>query len=166
MDKNDDGDLSISELLPLVFSKATKEQLRSVLYYCQREIVCKKDKSRGRKILEPEDLDELFNIYDSELVGFVAVGTIKDRVRGMELPRQAEEFILRSIAGTVLMSLLHYIAYEPLCLPSNGWCRLARRRDGEPDGIPQNIRGMLDEVAQCERSHISAEPADSLEFEF
>ena len=101
MDKNDDGDLSISELLPLVFSKATKEQLRSILYYCQREIVSKKDKTHGRKILEPEDLDELFNFYDSEMVGFVAVGMIRERVKGFELPRQAEEFILRSIEGVI-----------------------------------------------------------------
>lgn len=106
MDKNDDGDLSISELLPLVFSKATKEQLRSILYYCQREIVCKKEVLKGRKILESEDLDELFNFYDSDLVGFVAVSTIRDRVKGFDLPRQAEEFILRSIEGIKCMFVI------------------------------------------------------------
>ena len=136
MDKNDDGDLSISELLPLIFSKATKEQLRSILYYCQREIVSKKDKSKGRKILEPEDLDELFNIYDSELVGFVAVGTIKRRVKGMELPRQAEEFILRSVAGICGFGMP---STDLSSSPCDRIHRLARRRNGEPGRISQNV---------------------------
>ena len=99
MDKNDDGSLSLAELLPLVYGKATKEQLRSILYYCQREIVCKKDITKGRKVLLSEDLDQLFNFYDCEMVGFVAAGTIRERIKSFELPRQAEEFALRPFDG-------------------------------------------------------------------
>jgi hypothetical protein len=126
MDKNNDGSLSLKELLPLVFSKAGKDQLRSILYHCQREIVCKKDVSKGRGVLIAEDLDELFNFYDSDLVGFVAVGTIRDQVKGLELPRQAEEFILRPILGIYLVFIWYlfgiYVWYLslpllPLLLP-------------------------------------------------
>lgn len=99
MDKNEDGSISIKELIPYVFGNATKEQQRAILYHCQKEIVCKKDVSKGRSILTSEDLDMLFNFYDIEAVGFVSVSIIKDRIRGMELPRDAEKLILRPVAG-------------------------------------------------------------------
>lgn len=80
--KNDKGYLTVNELIPVVFSKATKEQMKIITKFCLAEIM---KPSNEAVVLTFAEVDQLFEIYDVDNLGFVAVGYIKDKVRDMGL---------------------------------------------------------------------------------
>lgn len=97
MDTNEDGVLSIRELVPMVFDKAKKEQMKQILYYVESEVMRKRHK--GKDNFTAIDLEALFDFYDSEVVGFVAINAIRERLAFMELPEEANDFFLQAMAG-------------------------------------------------------------------
>jgi WD40 repeat protein len=80
--KNEKGFLTVHELIPVVFSKATKEQMKLILRFCLAEIM--KPESEI-VVLTFHEVDQLFEIYDVDNVGFVSVGFFKEKIREMPL---------------------------------------------------------------------------------
>ena len=61
VDKNGDGNLSLRELLPIVFSKASKEQIALITKFAYSEILLK---AQGITFLTRSEVDQLFELYD------------------------------------------------------------------------------------------------------
>lgn len=80
--KNEKGVLTVNELIPVVFSKATKDQIKLIVKFCLAEIMRPATES---VVLTFAEIDQLFETYDVENVGFVAVGFIREKVREMPL---------------------------------------------------------------------------------
>lgn len=93
--KNDDGFLSMRELVPVVFSKASKEQQRLIISFCNSEIVRKSD---GVTQLTFNEIEQLFESYDINNFGFVAVSYIRDQIRSMALPEACVTSCLKNFA--------------------------------------------------------------------
>jgi Ca2+-binding EF-hand superfamily protein len=93
LDTNGDGALSIRELIPLVFDKAKKEQLKLILHYVESEVM--KKQHEARRSFTAVELETLFDFYDADVVGFVAVNVIRERIRAMHLPQDAEDYIFK-----------------------------------------------------------------------
>ena len=92
--KNDKGFLTVNELIPIVFSKATKEQLKLITKFCLAEIM---RPSNETVVLTFAEVDQLFEIYDAENLGFVAVGHIKEKIRDMALSENVVQSFLSNI---------------------------------------------------------------------
>ena len=92
--KNDKGFLTVNELIPVVFSKATKEQTKLITRFCLAEIMRPSNES---VMLTFAEVDQLFEIYDVENLGFVAVGYIKDKIRDTGLNENIIASFLNSI---------------------------------------------------------------------
>lgn len=97
MDTNEDGVLSIRELVPMLFDKARKDQLKQILYYVESEVMRKRhnDKDNFTAI----DLETLFDYYDSEVVGFVAISALRERLKLMQLPEDADDYFNLVMSG-------------------------------------------------------------------
>ena len=95
IDDNSDGVLSINELLPLIFTKASKDQLDLIEEYLERAIA--KQKMYVSHSLTEYDLQCLFEHYDTEMIGFVKVGLIRKKVLSFQLPRIARDEIIDSL---------------------------------------------------------------------
>ena len=123
IDKNGSGAVSLAELVPVVFSKASRQQIKMITHYaganqsiahrwcdcvlyvcvcnsfwliliwnvCTHPSVSLPVRTEGsvlirEKIEELEqvsisDIEQLFDAYDEESIGFVTVGHIKERVK-------------------------------------------------------------------------------------
>eukprot|EP00605_Chrysophyceae_sp_TOSAG23-4_P000072 GSChrysophyteH1.ASY1.ANO1.74.1 assembled CDS len=92
--KNEKGVLTVNELVPVVFSKATKDQMKLITKFCLAEIM---RPSNERTVLSFADVDQLFEIFDIENVGFVAVGFIRDKAREWPLHDNIVQNFLNTI---------------------------------------------------------------------
>lgn len=81
--KNEDGFLSVAELVPVVFNKANKEQHKLIVKFCQAEIM---KSSNDLTTLTFNDIDSFFETLDGDNLGFVSVVTIREKVRNFGLP--------------------------------------------------------------------------------
>lgn len=97
IDKDGDGYLSMRELIPVVFGKATKVQLKKIIEFCEFELT-KKIETETVPTVTMTDLEFLFEAYDSENVGFVDVAIVRDRVRKMALSDQQIFFFMEIVA--------------------------------------------------------------------
>ena len=80
--KNEDGLLTVNELVPVVFNKATKDQHKMIIKFCQAEIMKSVDEMT---YLSFNDIDSFFETLDDSNLGFVAVSTIRDKIRSFAL---------------------------------------------------------------------------------
>jgi WD40 repeat protein len=96
IDKDGDGFLSIRELIPVVFNKATREQLKLIVQYAELELTKKIEIENIPKV-STNDLEFLFEAYDMDNVGFVDVSLIKERIRNMRLSENALFFFMELI---------------------------------------------------------------------
>ncbi len=87
IDQDGDGFLSVRDLIPVIFSKANKEQGFLIEMYLKCEL--SKRKVIGKEYVVAEDLETIFEYYDSDLIGFVAVHKIKEKIRSFQLPDAA-----------------------------------------------------------------------------
>ena len=97
MDKNEDGVLSIRELVPMVFDKARKEQLKQILYYVESEVMRKRHSDKDN--FTASDLEALFDYYDADVVGFVAISAVRERLKLMQLPDDAVDYFAQVMKG-------------------------------------------------------------------
>jgi Ca2+-binding EF-hand superfamily protein len=104
--KNEDGFLSMKELAPVVFSKASKEQLRLIVAHCNSEII---KKAEGLTQLTFNELESLFETFDTNNFGYVAVSTIRDEIRNLTLP----DSIINSCLGS-----FKYVEDDEMISPS------------------------------------------------
>ena len=81
--KNEDGFLTVNELVPVVFSKANKEQIKLITKFCQAEVMTGVVE---KTTLTFNDVDQLFEIFDLDNINFVSVNYIKERIAEMNLP--------------------------------------------------------------------------------
>lgn len=82
IDVNVDGQISLNELVPVVFSNATKEQLRAIINYVESEVI---RKHTGSVTLTHLDVEQLFDGYDVESLGFISVQFLKERIKAFNL---------------------------------------------------------------------------------
>jgi hypothetical protein len=82
IDLNGDGQISLNELVPVVFSNATKEQLRAIINYVESEII---RKHTGSVTLSHQDVEQLFEGYDVEGLGFISVLYLRERIKTFNL---------------------------------------------------------------------------------
>ncbi len=84
IDKDSDGYLSMRELVPVIFSKATYKQQKLIIEYTELELIKKIDANQVPKVSTIE-LEQLFEAYDTQNVGYVNVSHIRERIRAMNL---------------------------------------------------------------------------------
>jgi hypothetical protein len=94
LDKDQDGFITVKELLPAVFSKATKEQMKLIKLFVESEI---QRSAEGVTKLFPYEVDQLFELYDVDKIKFVAVGYIRERIRSMNLTDRAQYLFMEQI---------------------------------------------------------------------
>jgi Ca2+-binding EF-hand superfamily protein len=97
IDKDGDGYLSMRELIPVVFGKATRAQQKKIIEFCEFELT-KKIETETIPTVSLTDLDFLFEAYDTDNVGFVDVAIIRERVRKMPLNDLQVFFFMELIA--------------------------------------------------------------------
>ena len=78
-DENMSGSLSLGELIPVVFSKGTKAQMKLIEQYAGALLIS--DHAVEEPTFSIAEAEQLFDAYDPETVNFVTVGLIRDRVR-------------------------------------------------------------------------------------
>jgi Ca2+-binding EF-hand superfamily protein len=78
IDKNSDGLIQLQELIPIVFPKADKLQLKLILKEANSYL---SDVEFKVPLLRSDEVDELFNCYDFNKTNYVLVGFIRERVR-------------------------------------------------------------------------------------
>ena len=81
--KNEDGLLTVNELVPVVFNKATKDQHKMIIKFCQAEIM---KSTEDITYLTFNDIDSFFESLDNTNLGFVAVMAIREKIRSFQLP--------------------------------------------------------------------------------
>lgn len=116
IDKDNDGVLSMRELIPVVFNKASKDQQRLIIQYAEMELTKKVDADSAPKVTGT-DLEFLFEAYDSENVGFVDVVVIKDRIRRMRISEQALFFFMEMIADMADDEMVNLVEFKRLFKP-------------------------------------------------
>jgi Ca2+-binding EF-hand superfamily protein len=113
IDKDCDGYLTMRELVPVVFSKASKEQQRLIIAYAEMELTKKVEHENIPKVTNT-DLEQLFESYDGENIGFVDVSLIKERVRAMNLSEQALFFFMDNISDLADDEMVNLIEFKRL----------------------------------------------------
>lgn len=113
IDKDSDGFLTMRELVPVVFNKANKEQLKWIIQYTELELTKKIEVESIPKVSHT-DLELLFEAYDSENMGFVEVGLIKERIRTFYLSEQNLFYFMESISVFVDDEMLNLIEFKRL----------------------------------------------------
>lgn len=96
IDKDNDGYLTLKELIPVVFSKATINQQKLIALFTENELI---KKSEGLTLLSGFDLDLLFESYDLNSVGFVEIGFIRERIRGLNLQEMQQFHFMENLIG-------------------------------------------------------------------
>lgn len=95
VDKNHNGVLSIRDLIPVVFNKANKETLRHIIKYVDSETL--KKKNSNKDACTERHLEKLFEAYDVDVVGFVSISSLREKIRGMQLMEEAQFMLLSSM---------------------------------------------------------------------
>lgn len=113
IDKDSDGFLTMRELIPVVFNKATQEQKRNIIAYAEMELT-KKIETESVPKVTAADLDFLFEAYDTENIGFVDVALIKERVRTLYLSEQALFHFMDSISDLADDEMVSSVEFKRL----------------------------------------------------
>ena len=93
MDDNGSGTLSLHELIPVVFSKATKVQITLIEAYASVLLI--RNAAADEPLFPVTDADLLFDAYDVESINFVSIGVLRDRVRNnFKLPETVQYHFL------------------------------------------------------------------------
>ena len=92
MDANGDGYLSVSDLVPVIFSNANPQQRTLILQFLDLEL--SKRKLVGNEFTTDAELETLFEHYDVNLIGFLTVSVIREKVKGYGLPDAAHLAIM------------------------------------------------------------------------
>lgn len=99
MDHDNDGFLTLRDLVPVIFSRANKEQLVLIMKYLEGDVTQKKEIAK-KEYVSKEDLETMFAYYDSvDELGFVGVKHIKDKIRSFQMSDQAHLAIFAIFMG-------------------------------------------------------------------
>lgn len=101
VDKNGDGLLSLRELVPVMFSKATPSQVSLILKHIDSEIAkSKTDSKLEEKAVLKEDMSVLFEAYDVDKINYIRVQLIRDKLMRFQLPVAAQLAFNEKLKGT------------------------------------------------------------------
>lgn len=95
VDTKKEGVLTFRDIVPIVFSKADKNQIKWIIQFLEGEIVQKSDKNVHS--ISAAEIEQLFDCYDTDNIGFVAVSYIRERIRNMNLPEPIQFAFMESI---------------------------------------------------------------------
>jgi WD40 repeat protein/Ca2+-binding EF-hand superfamily protein len=98
LDDDGDGFLSLRDLIPVIFSRASKEQMTLISKYLEAEVCTKKEVTK-MEYIQKDELETMFTYYDVDLIGFVEVKKIKDKIRSFQMPDQAHLAIFAMFMG-------------------------------------------------------------------
>lgn len=99
MDVDNDGFLSLRDLVPVIFSRANKEQMVLIMKYMEAE-VCDKKEATKKEYVTKEELETMFSYYDAvNQLGFVGIKQIKDKIRSFQMSDQAHLAIFAMFMG-------------------------------------------------------------------
>ena len=132
LDEDKDGFLSLRDLIPVIFSKANREQLVLITKYLEAEVVTKKEVTK-KEYIHKDELETMFAYYDVDLIGFVDVKRIKDKIRSFRMPDQAHLAIFAMFKGyedDEMLNLAEFLKlFAPYTLTYSVDCR-----EGKEDG--------------------------------
>lgn len=111
IDKDSDGFLSMRELVPVVFSKATYQQQKLIIQYTELELIKKIDENLIPKISIVE-IEALFEAYDLGNVGYVDVSHIRERLRTMNLPENCLYAFMESIQDMADDEMVNLVEFK------------------------------------------------------
>lgn len=95
VDRKGEGVLSVRELIPVVFSQASKDQQALITKYLEIEL--SKRKASSKDFINETDLRKLFDYYDEESLGFISVDFFREKIKNLQLPDIAIESLLEKI---------------------------------------------------------------------
>jgi Ca2+-binding EF-hand superfamily protein len=116
IDKDSNGFLTMRELIPVVFNKATKEQQRMIIQYTEMELTKKMDLDHTPKVTNT-DLEFLFEAYDTENVGFVEIALIRERIRSLRLPEQVLFYFMELTTDLADDEMVNLVEFKRLFKP-------------------------------------------------
>lgn len=116
IDKDADGYLTMRELIPVVFNKASRDQQRLIIAFTEMELT-KKIVTETVPRVTTAELDMLFEAYDVDNLGFVDVAFIKDRVRGLGLTEQQLYFFFELTAEMADDDMVNVTEFKRLFKP-------------------------------------------------
>lgn len=96
VDKDNNGSVSLRELIPVIFSKAKKSQLKLITEFAESEMIRKVE---GITTVTISEIDNLFEAYDTQNVGFVEVGYLKERIRSFPISENAIFTFMENLVG-------------------------------------------------------------------
>jgi Ca2+-binding EF-hand superfamily protein len=88
--------LTVKDLVPIVFSKADKQQQDLVANYLEDQIA--KTGLKGREGVTSLEIEALFECYDSDHIGYITVRLLREKVKGLKLPLTAHSTVSQSFA--------------------------------------------------------------------
>ena len=84
IDQKGDGFLTVNDLIPVVFSNANKEQQEMIQRFLQSEL--SKRKIVGNNFTSNDELETLFEHYDTNFVGYLRIPDIREKIKSFNLP--------------------------------------------------------------------------------
>ena len=111
VDKDQNGSVSLRELIPVIFSKATKAQLKLIIEFAESEMIRKVE---GVATVTRSEIDYLFEAYDVENIGFVEVGYLKDRVRTFPINENAVFTFMENLVGVEDDEMFNHVEFSRL----------------------------------------------------
>lgn len=108
VDKDQNGSVSLRELIPIIFSKASKKQLKLIIEFAESEMIRKVE---GVATVTRCEIDNLFEAYDIANVGFVAVGYMKERIRSFPIGENAIFTFMENLVGVEDDEMFSYIEF-------------------------------------------------------
>lgn len=80
-----------------MFNKASREQQKVIIQYCEMELTKKVECESVEKV-SPTDLDFLFEAYDPTHIGYVDMSVIKERIKNLGLS-EAQLYFFMDMLG-------------------------------------------------------------------
>jgi Ca2+-binding EF-hand superfamily protein len=112
VDKNGDGFLSVSDLVPVIFSNANPEQKILILKFLELEL--SKRKLVGNDFTTDEELEMLFEHYDVDMVGFLKISLIREKVKSFALPDAAHIALMSLLSDLEEDEMLNFSEFRRL----------------------------------------------------
>jgi Ca2+-binding EF-hand superfamily protein len=111
LDRDQNGVVSLRELIPVIFSKATKNQLKLIIEFAESEMIRKVE---GVATVTRSEIDNLFEAYDVGNIGFVEVGYLKERVRTFPISENAVFTFMESLVGVEDDEMFSHVEFSRL----------------------------------------------------
>ena len=110
LDKDADGKLTVEDLIEFMFSKANQKQMELMKSHIMK--VIRKNQAVGHLGVTEAELNQIFDYYDEDFVGYIKVRSLKDRLKSFNLPSPASASIytkIRDLYDDDMISLIEFV---------------------------------------------------------